>query len=98
MVLLQLTNDNDNDDDDDDDDYDYDDDDDINDDIDDDDINDDDDDDNDEVVRTFNDDIHMESEHDKCAETVLKKGKSVNLQNLILNFSREIMLQVFNIK
>jgi len=45
-----------------------------------DDYNDDDDDDdgdNDKVVRTFNDDIHMGSGCDKCAETVLKKGKSI---------------------
>ena len=54
--------------------------------------------DNDKVVRTFNDDIHMGSGHDKCAETVLKKGKSVHLQNLILDFNREIMLQIFHIK
>jgi hypothetical protein len=44
---------------------------------------------NDEVVRTFNDDIHMESGHDKCAETALKKGNSVHLQNLILDFTEK---------
>jgi hypothetical protein len=55
-----------------------------------DDYDDDDDDNNDKVVRTVNDDIHMESGCDKCEETVIKKGKSVHSQNLILDFNREI--------
>ena len=76
MVLLQFAHD----------DYDYngggggddDDDDDDNDDDDDDEDND-----NDKVVRTFNYDTDMEFGLDKCAKTVLKKGKLFHLQNLI---------------
>jgi len=43
-----------------------------------------------QVVRNFSDDIHMEFGLDKCAKTVLKRGKLVHSQNLILDFSREI--------
>ena len=42
------------------------------------------------VVRTFSDDIHTEFGFDKCAKIVLKKGKLVQSQNLILVFNREI--------
>jgi hypothetical protein len=40
--------------------------------------------------KTFCDDIRMEFGLDKCAEIVLKKGKLVHLQNLMLNINREI--------
>ena len=43
-----------------------------------------------QVVRTYSDDIHMEFVLDKCAEIVLKRGKLVQSQNLILDFNREI--------
>ena len=43
-----------------------------------------------QVVRTFSDDIHMEFGMDKCAKIVLKRGKLVQSQNLILDFNREI--------
>ena len=43
-----------------------------------------------QVVRTFRDDIHMEFGLDKCAKIVLKRGKLVQSQNLILDFNREI--------
>jgi hypothetical protein len=42
-----------------------------------------------EVVRTFSD-IHVEFELDKCAETVLKKGKFVHAQNFIPDFNFDI--------
>ena len=42
------------------------------------------------VVRTFSDDIHTGFGFDKCAKIVLKKGKLVQSQNLILVFNREI--------
>jgi hypothetical protein len=40
--------------------------------------------------RTFSDDIHMEFRLDKCAKTVLKKGKLVHSKNLMIDISREI--------
>jgi hypothetical protein len=43
-----------------------------------------------QVVRTFSIDIHKKSGLNKCAETVLKTGKLVHSQNLILDFNREI--------
>ena len=43
-----------------------------------------------QVVRTFIVDIHMEFRLDKCAEIVLKRGRSVHSQNLILYFNRAI--------
>jgi len=43
-----------------------------------------------QVVRTFSIDIHKEFGLDKCAETVLKTGKLVHSQNLILDFNSEI--------
>jgi len=42
-----------------------------------------------QVFRTFSDDIHMEFGMDKCAKIVLKRGKLVQSQNLILDFNRE---------
>ena len=42
-----------------------------------------------EVVRTVSD-IHVEFGLDKCAETVLKKGKFVHSQNFIPDFSCDI--------
>jgi hypothetical protein len=42
-----------------------------------------------QVVRTFSDDIHMEFGFHSCAKIVLKRGKLVHSQNLILNFKRE---------
>ena len=42
------------------------------------------------VVRTFSDDIQMEFGLNKCAKIVLKRGKSVQSQNLILDINREI--------
>jgi len=41
-------------------------------------------------VRTFSDVIHIEFGHDKCAKTVLQRGKLVQSQNLIHDFNREI--------
>ena len=38
-----------------------------------------------QIVRTFTDNIHMEFGLDKCAKIVLKKGKLVHSQNLILD-------------
>jgi hypothetical protein len=43
-----------------------------------------------QVVRNFSDDIHMEYGLHKCAKIVLKRGKLVHSQNLILDFNREI--------
>jgi hypothetical protein len=43
-----------------------------------------------QVVRTYSDDIHMEFLLDKCTGIVLKRGKLVQTQNLILDFNREI--------
>jgi len=43
-----------------------------------------------QVVRNFSTDIHKEFGLDKRAETVLKTGKLVHSQNLILDFNREI--------
>jgi len=43
-----------------------------------------------QVIRTCSFDIHMEFRFDKCAEIVLKRGKSFHSQNLILYFNREI--------
>jgi len=43
-----------------------------------------------QVVRNISDDIHMEFGLDQCAKTVLKRGKLVHSQNLILDFNREI--------
>jgi len=43
-----------------------------------------------QVVRTFSDDISMEFGLDKCTEIVLKRGKLVHSQNLILDFTRDI--------
>ena len=43
-----------------------------------------------QTVRTFNDDIHIEFGLEKCAMTVLKKGKLFHLPNLILDINREI--------
>jgi len=42
-----------------------------------------------QVLRIFSDDIHMEFGLDKCAKIVLKRGKLVQSQNLILDFNRE---------
>jgi len=42
-----------------------------------------------QVLRTFSDDIHMEFGLDKCANIVLKRGKLVQSQNLILDFNRK---------
>jgi len=41
-----------------------------------------------QVVRTFSDDINMEYGFDKCEKTVLKRGKLVHSQNVILDFDR----------
>lgn len=43
-----------------------------------------------QTVRTFSDDIHVEFRLNKCAKTVLKKGKLVHSQNLMLDINREI--------
>ena len=43
-----------------------------------------------QVLRNYSDDIDMEFGLDKCAKTVLKRGKLVHSQNLILDFNREI--------
>jgi hypothetical protein len=43
-----------------------------------------------QIVRNFRDDAHTEFGLDKCGKIVLKKGKSVNSQNLILDINREI--------
>jgi len=41
-----------------------------------------------QIVRTFTYDIHKKSGLDKCAKTVLERGKLVHTQNLILDFNR----------
>ena len=41
-------------------------------------------------IRNYSDDIDMEFGLDNCAKTVLKRGKLVHSQNLILDFNREI--------
>ena len=38
--------------------------------------------------RTYSDDIHMEFRLDKSAKSVLKKGKLVHSQNLMLDIKR----------
>jgi hypothetical protein len=43
-----------------------------------------------QAVRTFSNDTHMEFELDQCATIILKKGKLVHSQNLILDTKREI--------
>jgi len=43
-----------------------------------------------QVVRNFSDDIHKEFGLEKCAKSLLKRGKLVQSQNLILDFNREI--------
>jgi len=43
-----------------------------------------------QVIRTFSDDIYIEFGHDKHEKIVLKRGKLVQSQNLILDFNREI--------
>ena len=43
-----------------------------------------------QIVRTFTYDIHKKFGLDKCAKTVLKRGKLVHSQNLILDFNREL--------
>ena len=43
-----------------------------------------------QVVRTFSDDINAEFGLDKCAEILLKRGKSVHSQNLMFDFTRDI--------
>jgi outer membrane PBP1 activator LpoA protein len=43
-----------------------------------------------QTVRTFSDDNHIKFGLDKCAKTVLKKGKLVQSQNLIPDINREI--------
>jgi pantothenate synthetase len=42
-----------------------------------------------QVFRKFIDDIHMEFGLDKCTKTVLKKGKLVHSQNLILTSTQK---------
>jgi hypothetical protein len=43
-----------------------------------------------QVVRNFIDDIHTEFGPDKCEKIVLKMGKLIQSQNLILDFNRKI--------
>jgi hypothetical protein len=43
-----------------------------------------------ELSYSFSDDIHMEFGFDNCAQIVLKRGKLVHSQNLILDFEGEI--------
>jgi len=43
-----------------------------------------------QVVRTFSGDTHKEFGLDSCANIVLKRGKLLQSQNLILDFNREI--------
>jgi len=43
-----------------------------------------------QTVKTFSDDIHMEFGLEKCAKFVLKRGKLVHLQNLVIDINREI--------
>jgi hypothetical protein len=42
------------------------------------------------TITTFSHEIHMEFGLDKCAKIVLKKGKLVHLQNLVVDINREI--------
>ena len=48
-----------------------------------------------QVVRIFSDYINMEFGLDKCEKTVLKRGKLVHSQNIILDFNREILALYF---
>jgi hypothetical protein len=43
-----------------------------------------------QVVRNFSEDIHMEFGLHRCTNIVMKRGKLVHSQNLILDFNREI--------
>jgi hypothetical protein len=47
------------------------------------------------VVRTFRDDINMEIGLDKCEKAVLKRGKLVHSQNIILDLNTEIQALYF---
>ena len=42
-----------------------------------------------QVVRNYSDDIDTEFGLDKCAKTVLKRGKLIHSQNLILGFNTD---------
>jgi len=43
-----------------------------------------------QTVKTFSDDIHLEFGLGKCAKISFKRSKLVHLQNLVINFNREI--------
>jgi hypothetical protein len=43
-----------------------------------------------QMVTTFSDGIHMEFGLDKCAKIVVKKGKLVHSQNLVVDMNREV--------
>ena len=42
------------------------------------------------TVKTFSDDIHMEFGLEKCAKIIFKRGKIIQLKNLVLDVMREI--------
>ena len=42
------------------------------------------------TVKTFSDDIYMESGLEKCAMIVFKRRKLVHSQNLVIDLNREI--------
>jgi hypothetical protein len=43
-----------------------------------------------QTVKTFSDDIHMEFGLEKCAKITFKRGKLINLQNLVIDINREV--------
>ena len=43
-----------------------------------------------QTVKTFSDDIHMESGLEKCAKIAFKRGKLAHSQNLVIAINREI--------
>ena len=42
------------------------------------------------TIKTFSDDIHMESGLEKCAKITFKRGKLIQSQNLMIEDNREI--------
>ena len=43
-----------------------------------------------QTVKTFSNDISMDSGLEKCAKITFKKGKLIHLQNLMIDINREI--------
>ena len=43
-----------------------------------------------QTVKTFNDDIHIAFELEKCAKVTFKRGKLIQAQNLMIDATQEI--------